>query len=149
LVSIGDRAFFKFNGGDFSFNSESFPKLEFIGVQAFASFAEPVDDVLCVIQLKDMPSLIKIGDLAFNALSAPFMLLQVECACSSLEVIGESAFASREYGSGSKLSFTDLSRLRTIGDFAFYALGNTGPQTELEVAGVSPLLREVGNFAFR
>jgi hypothetical protein len=154
LISIGDRAFKGFAGDDFAFVAldESYmPKLEHIGVEAFAEFdSEAVTEAS--VTLQGMPSLIWIGARAFSTFSAAFMVIQVECACSSLEVIGESVFATFEYGSGSKITFTDLSRLQKIGAFAFHIFGY-GDQDEnkhkLIFTGESPLLTSIGAGAFR
>jgi hypothetical protein len=112
LISIGDRSFFRFNGGDFTFEAldESYlPKLEHIGVEAFAQFVQPADDRSKIsIRLDGMPALISIGTGAFNAPKAPFMLLQIDCACPNLEQIGDTAFSKIEYGIGSKITFTEL-----------------------------------------
>jgi hypothetical protein len=158
LISIGDRAFFGFIGGTFAFqalDASYLPKLEHIGAEAFAEFdAEEVTEA--AITLQGMPSLVSIGDHAFSTLFASFMVLQVECACWNLEVIGEFAFQTAAYGSGSKLSFTNLSRLRIIGASAFYRIGSEAveiqhdeTQHELIFTGVSPLLTVIGASSFR
>jgi hypothetical protein len=159
VISIGDRAFFRFNGGGFTFQSldETYlPRLEHIGVEAFAQFVAPATtsfDMLdfATIQLRGTSSLISIGDSAFSTWNAHFMLLEVECACPNLEVIGELVFATLEYRSNSKITFTNLSRLRTIGASAFANLGSrdAANQHGLFVSGVSPLLTIIGAAAFR
>jgi hypothetical protein len=154
LISIGDRAFFRFNGGDFTFRTldETYlPKLEHIGVEAFAQFVQPAEDRFKIsIQLNGMPSLISIGASAFSTFIAPFMLLQIECECSNLEAIGRDVFVTFGYGSGSKIAFTDLARLRSIGSNAFYNFGsrNAANIYELVFTGVSPSLTTIGVGAF-
>lgn len=158
LVSIGDRAFKGFAGGTFKFVSldESYlPKLEHVGVEAFGEF-DPAKMTEAAIVLQNMPSLISIGSNAFANLVAPYLLLNVECACSSLEVIGEYAFASLAYGPTSKIIFTDLSRIQSIGSHAFIGLFGTIESSshahsnlDLVFTGVSPLLTKIGAKAFR
>jgi hypothetical protein len=158
LISIGDRAFKGFAGGTFKFVSldESYlPKLEHVGVEAFGEF-DPAKMTEAAIVLQNMPSLISIGSNAFANLLAPYLLLNVECACSSLEVIGEYAFASLAYGPTSKIIFTDLSRIQSIGSHAFIGLfGTIGSSSHaysnlyLVFTGVSPLLTKIGAKAFR
>jgi hypothetical protein len=154
LISIGDRAFKGFAGGTFAFLAldESYlPRLEHIGVKAFAEFdGEKMTEA--TITLKGVPSLILIEESAFFIFSALYLLLQVECACSNLEVIGARAFSTYEYGNSSHIKFTDLSRLRIIGDSAFNHLASRGDLTkrhEVELVGVSPLLTNIGSSAFR
>jgi hypothetical protein len=152
LISIGDRAFFRFGGGEFSFMALDYsylPRLEHIGAEAFSQFDSEV--TVAVIHMQGMPALISIGFNAFQTLIAPFLLLQVECACSNLELIGNTAFSTLEYGNTSFVKFTDLFRLRSIGDSAFHHFASRDSVTKHEVIfiGVSPLLTSIGKTAFR
>ena len=151
LISIGDRAFKGFKGGTFAFqalDAAHMPKLEHIGEAAFAEF-DPKEVTEAAITLQGMPSLISIGDGAFATLRASFMVIEVECACSNLEVIGGLAFQTVEYGTGSKITFTDLSRLRTIAPSAFQHFGDAANNHDLIFTGVSPFLTSIGAGAFR
>jgi hypothetical protein len=151
LISIGDRAFFRFGGGEFSFMALDYsylPSLEYIGVEAFAEF-KTANVTEAVIRLKGSPSLISIGDSAFSNWDAPFLLLQVECACSRLEVISDLAFSTVQYGSTSSVTLTDLSRLRSIGNGALHQLGNAVRRHDVVFTGMSPLLTHIGPSAFR
>ena len=122
--------------------------MEHIGAEAFAQF-DPEEVTEATITLQGMPSLITIGDGAFATFKASFMVIEVECACSNLEVIGEFAFQTAEYGNGSKMTFTDLSRLRTIAPSAFRHFGDAANNHDLILTGVSPLLTSIGAGAFR
>jgi hypothetical protein len=125
--------------------------LEHIGEEAFAQFVQPAEDRFKIsIQLNDMPSLISIGASAFSTPIASFMVLQIECECSNLEAIGQDVFVTFGYGSGSKIAFTDLARLRSIGSTAFYnfASRNATNIYELVFTGVSPFLTTIGAGAF-
>jgi hypothetical protein len=97
-----------------------------------------------------MPALISIGDRAFFTFSAPFLLLQVECACSNLEVIGTRSFYTLEYGSTSSIILTDLSRLQSVGTFALGQIGTDATNRhDVVLTGMSPLLSKIGAYAFR
>jgi hypothetical protein len=151
LISIGDRAFKGFAGGTFAFLAldESYlPRLEHIGVNAFAEF-DGEKTTEATITLKGVPSLILIEESAFFTLKAPFLQLQVECACSNLEVIHAYAFVTQELKSASKITFTDLSRLQSIGVSVFNPLGSqavTG--TDLIFVGLSSQLTSIGHSSF-
>jgi hypothetical protein len=153
LVSIGERAFFRFKGDSFHFlhDDGSLPRLKHIGAEAFAEF-DFNSVTRAVIKMKGLPSLLSIGDRAFQTFNAYFMLLEVECACSNLEVIGDAAFTTVALANTSRISFSDLSRLRFIGASAFHGLSD-GSLTERHhsviLKGVTPLLTIIGTNAFR
>jgi hypothetical protein len=153
LISISDRAFFRFKGGTFTFQAADasyLPKLEHIGEEAFAQFS-PEEVTEAAVTLQGMPSVVSIGNSAFSTLHAPFLVIQIECACSYLEVIGASAFATRDYGTTSKITFTDLGRLRSIGIAAFLNLGSRSAANvhDVFVSGICPYLTTIGSSAFR
>ena len=106
--------------------------------------------VVAAVATVQRPVLISIGDSAFQTFQAPFLQLQVECACSRLEVISDFAFATLEFNSTSKISFSNLVRLRSIGFAAFIAKGtNTLQRHAVEFTGTVPLLTKIGANAFK
>jgi hypothetical protein len=157
LISIGDRAFLGFKGGDFIFAQHSLPKLEHIGVEAFAQFEnneKPSKDLVHAIRLHDMPSLISVGVRAFQVYQAPYFQLEVNSACPLLEVIGGEAFNTCEYATGSEVILTNLNGLRSVGALAFNQF-NCRPRTveeskfNLVFEGVPLQLATIGSAAFR